>query len=348
MNETTPTLPSYRIGDLEVSPGLVLSPMSGVTDSAFRRLVKRASGDDVGLLVTEFVSVEGLSQNDLRSWMRLESTKEERPLCIQIFGGEPEKMAMAAAVAVDQGADALDVNCGCPSPRVVRKGGGADLHRDLPRLARILEAVKKALGDVPMTVKMRSGWDEEQLNALEMSRLAVDCGAQGIAVHGRTRVQLYRGDADWEVVAQLADALPVPVLGSGDIAIPEDVPMRLQQTGCAGVMIGRAAIGNPWIFRQIADVLRGVEPYAPDGTDMVGLVDEYHGFLAERLPRKALPGRLKQVIARLCKRIPGAESIRRDVLTPDTPEGIMEQFRHFMTDEKMAAAQFSLRSRDLR
>jgi len=278
----------------------------------------------------------------------MESTEEERPLCIQIFGGEEEKMALAAAIAVDQGANALDVNCGCPSPRVVRKGGGADLHRDLPRLERILKAVKKAVGDLPMTVKMRSGWDEEQLNALEMSKVAVDCGAHGIAVHGRTRVQLYRGDADWEVVAQLADALPVPVLGSGDIAIPEDVPRRLSETGCAGVMIGRAAIGNPWIFRQIADVLRGGEPYAPDGNDMVGVVEEYYGFLEERLPRKALPGRLKQVIARLCKRIPGAESIRRDVLSPDTPEGIMEQFRHFMTDEKMAAAQFTLRSRDLR
>ena len=341
-------LPRYKIGSLDVNPGLVLSPMSGVTDTAFRRLVKRASGDDVGLLVTEFVSVEGLSRNDLRTWMRLESTDEERPLCIQIFGGEEEKMALAAAVAVDQGANALDVNCGCPSPRVVRKGGGADLHRDLPRLARILKAVRKAVGDLPLTVKMRSGWDEEQLNALEMARLAVDCGAEGIAVHGRTRVQLYRGDADWDVVRQLAEALPVPVLGSGDIAIPEDVPMRLRETGCAGVMIGRAAIGNPWIFRQIADVLRGDEPYAPDGADMVGLVEEYFGFLAERLPPRALPGRLKQVIARLCKRIPGAESIRRDVLSPDTAEEIMAQFSHFMTDEKMAKSNFSLRSRDLR
>lgn len=344
----TERVPAYQVGTLDVRPGLVLSPMSGVTDTAFRRLVKRASGDSVGLLVTEFVSVEGLSRKDLRTWMRLESTEEERPLCIQIFGGEPEKMALAAAVAVDQGADALDVNCGCPSPRVVRKGGGADLHRDLPRLATILKAVKAAVGDLPLSMKMRSGWDEENLNALDMARVAVDCGVEAVAVHGRTRVQLYRGEADWSVVEELVSELSIPVLGSGDIALPEDVPRLLKQTGCAGVMVGRAAIGNPWIFRQIEDVLEGREPFCPGPPDMIGLVEEYEGFLKERLPRKALPGRLKQVIARLCKRIPGTENLRRDVLRPDDPDELMDQFRGFMNERDLRGEVYDLRSRDLR
>lgn len=338
---------SYSIGDLHVSPGLVLSPMSGVTDTAFRRLVKRASGDSVGLLVTEFVSVEGLSRNDIRSWMRLESTEEERPLCVQIFGGEPEKMAMAAAVAVEHGANSLDVNCGCPSPRVVRRGGGADLHRDLPRMGAILEAVKGVLGNVPMTMKMRSGWDDESINALEMGRVAVESGAQAIAVHGRTRVQLYRGQADWDVVGELASRLPVPVLGSGDIATPEDAVKRIQETGCSGLMIGRAAIGNPWIFRQIHDVLEGRTASSPKAADILGVVEEFYGFLQERLPKKALPGRLKQVIARLCKRIPGAENMRRDVLTPDDPDEILSSFRGYMLERIAAGESFDLRGFDL-
>ena len=213
---------------------------------------------------------------------------------------------------------------------------------------KILKAVKAAVGDLPLSLKMRSGWDEDQLNALEMGKLAVDCGVQALAVHGRTRVQLYRGDADWSVVGQLSEELPVPVLGSGDIALPEDVPRLFKETQRAGVMVGRAAIGNPWIFRQIDDVLHGREAFRPGPADMVGLVEEYEGFLRERLPDKALPGRLKQVIARLCKRIPGTENLRKDVLRPDDPEELMDQFRGFMNERHIRGERYDLRTRDLR
>ena len=321
--------------------------MSGVTDSAFRRLVKHASGDSVGLLVTEFISVEGLSRKDLRSWMRLESTPSERPLCVQIFGGEPHKMAQAAAIAQDHGADVLDINCGCPAPRVVRRGGGADLHRDLPRLRKILEAVRPVVADLPLTLKMRSGWNEESINAIEMGQLAVDCGVDALAVHGRTRVQLYRGkqngmsSASWRVRSRFR-------YSAQEMWLFEDVALRMKQTGCAGVMIGRAAIGNPWIFRQVEDSLAGREVFEPTTLDLIRAVEVYFEFLCERLPAKALGGRMKQVIARLCKGIPGSQTMRRDVLRPTAGADVLDSFRSYILEKHGEKARFQTWSRDLR
>ena len=305
---------SLRVGALVVNPALVLAPMSGVTDSAFRRTVKRASGDSVGLLVTEFVSVEGLTRKNLRTRMRISfRAAEERPLAVQIFGAEPGRMAEAAAIAEEAGADLIDVNCGCPVPKVVRRGGGAELHRDLPRLARILTAIRSRIR-VPLTLKMRSGWDDESLNAVDLARVAVDCGVEMLAVHGRTRVQLYAGEADWDVVGEVARAVPVPVLGSGDVMTAEEALLRLRDPAVAGLMIGRGAITNPWIFRQIHDAMGGLPPMQPTIRERVDLLHVYRDLLAEALPARALPGRLKMMLSRFSKNLPGGDELRQEVL----------------------------------
>jgi nifR3 family TIM-barrel protein len=303
--------------------------MSGVTDSAFRRLVKHASGDAVGLLVTEFVSVEGLTRKNLRTVMRLSFDRAvERPLAVQIFGSEPERMGTAAAIAEEAGADMVDVNCGCPVPKVVRKGGGADLHRDLSRLARILTAIRSRIS-VPLTLKMRSGWDDDSRNAVEMAQVAVDCGVQLLSVHGRTRVQLYSGDADWSIVGAVARAVPVPVLGSGDVTTPEGGLARLLEAGCAGLMIGRGAIMNPWIFRQIVDLQQGRPPLEPSLREKLDLLYLYRDLLAEALPARALPGRIKMMMARFAKSLPDGANLRHTVLRgQDLPEifGRIEEY----------------------
>lgn len=299
-----------------------MAPMSGVTDSAFRRLVKRASGDSVGLLVTEFVSVEGLTRKNLRTCMRISfKVPEERPLSVQIFGSEPVRMAEAASIAQDAGADLVDVNCGCPVPKVVQRGGGADLHRDLPRLARILTAIRKRI-TVPLTLKMRSGWDDDLLNAVDVARVAVDCGVELLAVHGRTRVQLYRGDADWEAVRAVARAVPVPVLGSGDVNTPDEAMARLD--GVGGLMIGRGAIMNPWIFRQVHERLRGLPITEPTVRERIDLLYTYRDLLAEALPHKALPGRVKMMLSRFAKSLPGGDAMRHEALRAQELDAIFE------------------------
>lgn len=313
---------SFRVGPLVVRPGLVLAPMSGVTDSAFRRLVKRASGESVGLLVTEFVSVEGLTRKNLRTCMRISfKVAEERPLSVQIFGADADRMADAAAMAEQAGADLVDVNCGCPVPKVVRRGGGADLHRDLPRLGRILSAIRRQIS-VPLTVKMRSGWDDGCKNAVELARVAVDCGVEMLAVHGRTRVQLYSGEADWEAVRAVARAVPVPVVGSGDVTTPDEALARLD--GVAGLMIGRGAIMNPWIFRQVHERLQGRPSSEPTVRERIDLLVAYRDLLAESLPRKALAGRLKMMLSRFAKSLPGGDALRQEAMRQQEVGAILD------------------------
>ena len=324
---------AIQVGPVEIRPNLILSPMSGVTDSPFRRMVKLASGDAVGLLVTEFISVEGLTRGNLRTAMRLHFKPEvERPLSVQIFGSEKVRMADAAEIAVDHGADIIDINCGCPAPKVVRKGGGADLHRDIPRLVTILDAVRERIGDVPLTLKMRSGWDDTQLNAVDVAKAAVDCGVQMLAIHGRTRVQLYTGQADWDIIGEVAEAVDVPVVGSGDILTHEDAQRHLERTGCAGVMIGRGAIMNPWIFRQILDGLEGRPITVPTYADRIQLLREFRVMLEDSLPARAIPGRLKQVIARFSKGLRHGVALRRTALVASDPDVILARAEAFFDD----------------
>ena len=250
----------FRIRNVEISPPLVLSPMAGVTDVPFRALLKRRGG--IGLTVSEFISVEGLTRNNPKSKRQMRFHDYERPFAVQIFGGQPARMAMAAEMAQEVGADILDVNCGCPAPKVVKHGGGSGLLKDLPRLETILKEIKKAI-TIPLTVKIRAGFYDSHRNAVEVAKLAEACGAEHIALHGRTKEQAYKGLADWDLVRQVKEVVSVPVSGSGDVVNIEGAFKRWRETNCDGILIGRGAMANPWIFRQIEDASAGREPYEP-------------------------------------------------------------------------------------
>ena len=316
-------MPSFKIGSVTVAPGLVLAPMSGVTDSAFRMMVRRACGDSVGLLVSEFISIELLTKRHMRAAIRMAFDVRERPVCIQLYGADVDKMAEAARMVEDAGADTVEINCGCPAPKIVRRGGGAGLLRDLPLLARLLQATVKAVS-IPVTIKIRNGWCEESINALETLQVAEDNGAQAIGVHGRTRMRLYRGQADWDVVRRMKEVATIPVLGSGDVVFPEDARSRFQETGCDGILIGRGAIRNPWIFRQVADLMSGRPVLQPTWSDKVDLLRYYRDNLTRMYPEKVAPGRMKMMLSRLLKELPEAPNLRIECLRLETPDAMLD------------------------
>ncbi|MFN2454939.1 MAG: tRNA dihydrouridine synthase DusB [Pyrinomonadaceae bacterium] len=300
----------FKIRDIEINPPLVLSPMAGVTDVSFRRLVKQCGG--VGLTVSEFISVEGLTRNNPKSKRQMRFFEDERPYAVQIFGGQPERMRMAALMAEEVGADILDVNCGCPAPKVVKHGGGSGLLRDLPRLEIILKEIKKAI-TIPLTVKIRAGFYDHTINAVETARLAEACGAEHIALHGRTKEQGYKGLANWDLVRQVKEAVSVPVSGSGDVTTIEDAFKKWNETKCDGVLIGRGAMANPWIFRQIEDAIAGREPFQPTLEDKRNVLLEYFEMLREDMPELPAIGRMKQLAGQFTRGLVGGSRFRTSV-----------------------------------
>lgn len=235
-------------------PLLFLAPMAGVTNSIFRRICKERGAD---VLTTEFLSADGIMHRNARTQQYLHFTEEERPLGVQLFGGDPERLAEAARAVVDWvNPDFIDLNFGCPVNKVVCRHGGSSLLRDCPTLEKIARTVVKAVAPLPVTAKIRIGWDEASINATTTARLLEGAGIKRIAVHGRTRSQGYSGKANWEVIAEVVQTVKIPVIGNGDIVVAEDVLQNLS-TGVAGFMIGRAAMTNPWIFSEIRSVLRG-------------------------------------------------------------------------------------------
>jgi len=245
-----------KIGTVNIAPSFALAPMAGMTDTAFRRLVKRRGG--CGLVVTEMVSSEGLVRGIDRTLEYAEYTEEERPVSIQIFGGDPGKMAAAAQIVEGMGADVVDVNMGCPVAKIAKHSAGCSLMREPAQAASVVRAMTRAVR-IPVTVKMRAGWDATQVNAPELARMIEDAGASAIAVHGRTAAQSYSGVSDWELIARVAAGLSIPVFGSGDCIEPAQVIDRLQR-GVAGVLVGRGALRNPWIFEQAAALAAGRMP----------------------------------------------------------------------------------------
>jgi len=296
-------------GRVRVEPNVVLAPMSGITDSAYRALIKEANPGAVGLVVSELISIEALARHDSRTRQMLRYLPAERPLSIQLFGADPGRMAEAAAIAEGLGADVVDVNCGCPAPKVVRKGGGVQLMREPAVLVAILRALRRVL-TIPYSVKIRAGWDEGSRNAVEVARLAEGEGAAMIAVHGRTRLQLYTGVSDWDLIARVKQAVSVPVIGSGDIDSPERALERLRTSGVDGVMIGRAALGNPWIFREIASVREGSEPPQVTLPERLGTVAALITRLATELPPKSALGRARGLACRMVKNVCGGAILR--------------------------------------
>jgi len=242
-----------RIAEIELPSPFAVAPMAGMTDTAFRRLVKRHGG--CGLVVTEMVSSEGLVRGIDRTLEYAEYTEEERPISIQVFGGDPDKMAAAAQIVEGMGADIVDVNMGCPVPKIAKHHAGCSLMREPEHAASVIAAMTKAVR-IPVTVKMRAGWNDEERNAPILARMVEDAGAAAVAVHGRTAAQSYSGTADWELVAKIADQLTIPVFGSGDCLEPAHVMNRLQ-SGVEGVLVGRGVLRNPWILAQAADLAAG-------------------------------------------------------------------------------------------
>jgi nifR3 family TIM-barrel protein len=315
------------VGSVKIEPNLVLAPMAGVTDSSFRRLIKELGG--VGLIVTEFISVEGLTRGNMRTHRMMRFLPEERPLSIQIFGYDVDRMVMAAGAIEESGADIVDINCGCPAKRVVKGGGGSSLLRDLPQLEKILRSIRKAVS-IPVTMKIRIGWDESSINAVEVARIIEGSGGAMVAIHGRTRVQGYSGLANWDVISQVKQAVSIPVVGCGDVTTPDQAITRFRETGVDGVMIGRGAIANPWIFRQTRERAQGLPTYEPPLSEKRRVLHRYHELLCDELPEKALIGKLKQMCAYFTHGLEGGARLRERVFhsqqIPEAYEIIDEYF----------------------
>jgi nifR3 family TIM-barrel protein len=316
----------FKIRDVLISPPLVLSPMAGVTDVPFRALLKRRGG--IGLTVSEFISVEGLTRNNPKSRRQMRFFDYERPFAVQIFGGQPERMRMAAEMAEEVGADILDVNCGCPAPKVVRHGGGSGLLRDLPRLETILKEIRRAI-TIPLTVKIRAGYYDNNINAVETARLAEACGAEHVALHGRTKEQAYKGLANWDLVREVKEAVKIPVSGSGDVTTTEGALRRWRETGCDGILIGRGAMANPWIFRQIAETLAGRTPYEPTLADKRAVLLEYFELLRADMPEFAAIGRMKQLAGQFTRGLAGGARFRQVIYHSHSVTEVLDRIEEY-------------------
>jgi len=316
----------FKIRDIEINPPLVLSPMAGVTDVSFRRLLKRRGG--IGLTVSEFISVEGLTRHNPKSKRQMRFFEDERPFAVQIFGGQPERMRMAAEMAEEVGADILDINCGCPAPKVVKHGGGSGLLRDHDRLETILKEIKRAIR-IPLTIKIRAGYYDHTINAVETARLAEACGAEHIALHGRTKEQGYKGLANWDLVRQIKEAVSVPVSGSGDVVNVEGAFARWRETGCDGILIGRGAMANPWIFRQIEDAIHGRPIFEPTHDDKRAVLLEYFDMLREDMPEMAAIGKIKQLAGQFTRGLQGGALFRTSIYHSHSVEEILDRISEY-------------------
>jgi tRNA-dihydrouridine synthase B len=344
---------SLQIGSLQISPATVLAPMAGVTDTVFRRFIRNASfmrdphsimsapdassaaiareTSGCGLIMTEFTSADGLFRTREKKRKRyLHFYEDEHPISAQLFGSDPYTLAESARIVEDAGFDLVDLNLGCPAKRVVKCNGGSGLLKDLPVIGRIFEAVRAAV-KIPFTVKIRLGWDDENIVCVPLARMAEECGLDAIAVHARTREQGYSGTARWEWIAEVKQAVNIPVIGNGDIRRPEDAVAMVAQTGCDGVMIGRTAASNPWIFRQIrqfADTRRYDEPTEADRHQMIRT---YFQMLVDE-QMQGTAGKMKQFVAWFTHGVVGGSALRKAVYSAQQGPEILASVDRFFED----------------
>jgi tRNA-dihydrouridine synthase B len=359
-----------RLGPVLITPATVLAPMAGVTDTVFRRFIRRASlftacpaeihtdlhsqvpeagpgapifdaapidatvaqeKSGCGLLMTEFTSADGLARTRESKRRRyLTYHDDEHPIGAQIFGANPETLAEAARIVEEIGFDVVDLNLGCPAKRVVGSNGGSGLLRDLPRIGEIFRAVRRAV-KIPFTAKFRLGWNDAEMVCLELARMAEAEGLDGVTLHARTREQGYSGQARWEWIAQVKQAVKIPVIGNGDIRSPEDAAAMVAETGCDAVMIGRAALANPWIFRQIAQYTATGSYEQPKVEDRYRMIRDYFQMLLEEAEAGNLAGKMKQFATWFTHGVAGGAKLRVAIYHARTGDEVLAQVDAFFT-----------------
>lgn len=336
-----PVFPNeFRIGPVRIAPATVLAPMAGVTDTVFRRLIRNQGG--CGLIMTEFTSSHGVvasshSKKLTRTFRYLAFQPEEHPISAQLFGSDPAVMADAARVCQDLGFDIVDINFGCPVNKVVKCNGGSGLLRDLPLVETLLKSVRAAI-TIPLTMKFRAGWNDQELVAVPMAKLAQDNGLAAVALHPRTREQGYSGRADWNRIAEVKQAVPgMVVIGNGDILTPEDAVRMVEQTACDAVMIGRAASSNPWIFRQIDQYLKTGRYDHPTERQRYGIMRTYYDMLHTRGESDTV-GKMKQFATYFTHGVRNGSKLRVEIYRALEAQEILDKVDEFFSSELEVAA----------
>ena len=323
----------YKVRDLTIRPATVLAPMAGVTDTLFRRVIRGLGG--CGLLMTEFTSSEGITRSAKKTLRYLYFQPDEHPITAQLFGANPQVMAEAAKMVEDHGFDAVDINLGCPAKKVV-KCGGSGLLRDLELLGEIFRAVRSAVR-IPLTIKLRAGWDDKSIVAVQVAQLAESLGVEAVAVHPRTRLQGYSGHADWDIIAAVKQAVKIPVIGNGDILTPEDASRIVAETNCDAVMIGRAAATNPWIFSQMAEFRITGSYRQPTDIDRHRLLSGYYKEIQMAAQPDAI-GKMKQFACWFTHGVGNGSELRRTVHAARTPSEVLDAVERFFASQAAARA----------
>jgi tRNA-dihydrouridine synthase B len=379
---------SFTIGNVKIAPATVLAPMAGVTDTVFRRFIKNASQftnttdgiadvdsttsnqqSGCGLIMTEFTSADGLSRmRETKRKRYLTYYDDEHPISAQLFGSNPATLADSARIVQDAGFDLVDLNLGCPAKRVVACNGGSGLLRDLPLIETIFKTVRAAV-TIPFTVKFRLGWNDKHIVCVELAKMAEDCGLNAVALHARTREDGYTGQARWEYIAAVKDAVKIPVIGNGDIRTPEDAAAMVDITGCDAVMIGRTAPSNPWIFRQIAQYTAskeatGVGTYDhPTDQDRYRMIRTYFQMLVDEIAieeraeaaraeaitaagqvareqrHRDCVGKMKQFASWFTHGVPGGGALRKQIFESKNGDAVLDAIESFFANRALTGAE---------
>lgn len=310
-----------RIGDVTLDNRLILAPMAGVTDQPYRLLCREQG---CALVVTEMVSAKAILYRNKNTKALLAVSEKERPAAVQLFGSDPEILGQIAAQVEEGPCDIIDLNLGCPVPKIVNNGEGSALMKDLKKAEEIFASVVKHTKK-PVTVKFRKGFNDSQVNAVELARIAEGCGLSAVAVHGRTREQYYSGKADWEIIRQVKEAVGIPVIGNGDVFAPQDVKRMLEETGCDGVMIGRGAKGNPWIFSASLHYLKtGQVPPKPGIGEIREMILRHGKLLAEFKGERTAMQEMRKHIAWYTAGLPYSSALRNEINQIDHLDGMLE------------------------
>ena len=314
----------FNIGSLRLANNLILAPMAGVTNLPMRTLARECGA---GLCFTEMISVNGLVREGKKTFELLRSTAADRPLGIQLFGDDPSLLAEGARLVEGHG-DLIDINMGCPVKKVVGTGAGSALLREPAKVAAIVREVRKATG-LPLTIKIRSGWHADDNTFLEIARIAAAEGCDAITLHPRSRAQMFDGHADWEKIATLRAALPLPVIGSGDVFTSHDAVAMLQQTGCAGVMIARGGLGNPWIFREIESLLATGQATPPTVAEREQVALRHLELFVDLAGERVALREMRKHLSWYARGLSGASSFRAAINTIDRLGDLIAAMRHF-------------------